>query len=696
MKIIKQNLFILPLLFAMVFSLIPMKGQALTYSELSQGKVLGDSMSYSYPSGSLVNDDGTIYFISGTTKIPFTNWQAFVGLGYTLRNVVNGDLQNYTPTQTYVISTANAPHPWGSWLLYNGTVYNSTQNGMIGVPSNDVFINNGGNWNYVVKANKYDINGLNFNATVPVLDYNDVRVYNPPFVSIIPPVQNQPTPTPPITTPSPATTTLQPTTTPAVTATPTPTSTPTSTSSPVANAPDVINTLNYFLNTSGKTLTGTHPLSQTVNGQTVYNVKWAIDSYETYTYDDNYIYLKEDHSGSPNPGSYTFSDGKWMKRAMQVGDQINLSGNIIQNFTVNSNSCAQSTSGAFPYAVTLQQHIPNYNLEGTLGTQDVIVLQYDYRNGTGTDYEKSYYAKGWGMVKWELYRNNKVIQTSIFNQVSTSAPTAPSLQVACINTPVTPLIPATLTDFVNLLYSCVAKNNNPDSSGFNNWLQNLQNGSLDIKGVYTQFYNVQNTLNPSLGNDMFTKLLYRCTLLRETDATSYNNVMTGLSNGTLTRSGLVQTVLNSSEFTTNILSKLQTLLPATSITQVTNPNEPTLPTSLNGLVSTLYSCVLNNTNPDSSGFNFWLNNLQTHALSIQGAYTQFFGYQSGVTPAINNNQFTKKLYGCILFRAAEQTSYSNIITGLTNGTLTQANLVQTVLNSSEFTTGILPKLQVLK
>ena len=135
------------------------------------------SNSYPYPSGSLVNDSDTIYFISGHNNIPFTNWQAFVGLGYSLRNVVNGDLSAYTPATNYYITTANAPHPWGSWILYNRTIYYAHETGLIGVPSWDIFINNGGNTKYIAKANSYDIQTLNANPNLPVLQYNDSRIY---------------------------------------------------------------------------------------------------------------------------------------------------------------------------------------------------------------------------------------------------------------------------------------------------------------------------------------------------------------------------------------------------------------------------------------------------------------------------------------------------------------------------------------
>ncbi len=157
--------------------------QALTYSEISNPeKVLGDSTStfYPYPTGTLVNDSGTIYFISGTTKVPFTNWQAFAGLGYKIKNVVEGDLTNYAPSSSYTINTANAEHPWGSWLIYKGTVYYSTQDGLIGVPNVQAFTSNGGDWTYIVKANSYDVAVLNANPNLQLLGVNDSRITTTP------------------------------------------------------------------------------------------------------------------------------------------------------------------------------------------------------------------------------------------------------------------------------------------------------------------------------------------------------------------------------------------------------------------------------------------------------------------------------------------------------------------------------------
>jgi hypothetical protein len=134
-----------------------------------------------YPSGSLVNDNGTIYLIRGNQKVPFSTWQSFTGLGYSLKNVVAGDTGGYTTSASYTASAA-AAHPWGSWLSNDGTVYYSTSTGLIGVPSSQIFTDDGGQWDFVVPANKYDIAAINSNS---VLAENDSRIYGMPSANAV-------------------------------------------------------------------------------------------------------------------------------------------------------------------------------------------------------------------------------------------------------------------------------------------------------------------------------------------------------------------------------------------------------------------------------------------------------------------------------------------------------------------------------
>lgn len=131
------------------------------------GNVLGASI---YSNGSLIREDGTVYIVYRNTKSGFASASAFRGLGFSFGQVVLAYNSGLTDSG-YVISTSRAAHPWGSWIKSGGTVYFVHQDGLIPVPSADVFTNNGGQWGLVVPANGYDSRPL-----LPVMDYGDYRL----------------------------------------------------------------------------------------------------------------------------------------------------------------------------------------------------------------------------------------------------------------------------------------------------------------------------------------------------------------------------------------------------------------------------------------------------------------------------------------------------------------------------------------
>lgn len=196
----------------------------------------------------------------------------------------------------------------------------------------------------------------------------------------------------------------------------------------VAANTETINTLDYFVSKHPEqSLDGTHPLSSKVSGNKLYYLKWDSTAFEIYKWDDNYIYLLEDYGANPH---YTFSPGYWLKRQMQIGDTINSANNYITNY---SSSCNILSFYAFPYTITLEEHDSAMDFGGDIGKQDTIVLKYSYNSAVGASiYEKSYYTKEWGWVKWEQYNdNNQVIATSLFNKIS-NKPILPG--ASCIET----------------------------------------------------------------------------------------------------------------------------------------------------------------------------------------------------------------------------------------------------------------------
>jgi hypothetical protein len=125
----------------------------------------------------LINDSGAIFFITGQTKIPFANYSAFKGLGYSLKNVIKADSSAYALSSNYKIDSSKQAHPWGSWLVYKGTIYYSHESGMIGIPSWDVLSADWGEQGRILKMNQADINILSSNPKLPVLEVRDARIY---------------------------------------------------------------------------------------------------------------------------------------------------------------------------------------------------------------------------------------------------------------------------------------------------------------------------------------------------------------------------------------------------------------------------------------------------------------------------------------------------------------------------------------
>jgi len=124
-----------------------------------------------YPNGELIQEGQQISIVYKNTKIPFSNYSAFTGLGYSASNVVNVGYSSLTQS-SYAISTANASHPWGTWIKMGNTVYFVYEQGLIPISSYDVFTSNGGQPNFIVSANNYDYQL----PVLSIMTYNDPRL----------------------------------------------------------------------------------------------------------------------------------------------------------------------------------------------------------------------------------------------------------------------------------------------------------------------------------------------------------------------------------------------------------------------------------------------------------------------------------------------------------------------------------------
>lgn len=116
-----------------------------------------------YADGTLVNDHGTVYAISGNTKHGIPSANIFSGLGYSWANVLAGDA-SFIPDGG-LITTANSGHLPGTLVNINGTIYyvgGFTGNvRLYGIPSINVFNSWGFKFKNAVQPNNFDVSLLN-------------------------------------------------------------------------------------------------------------------------------------------------------------------------------------------------------------------------------------------------------------------------------------------------------------------------------------------------------------------------------------------------------------------------------------------------------------------------------------------------------------------------------------------------------
>jgi hypothetical protein len=195
---------------------------------------------------------------------------------------------------------------------------------------------------------------------------------------------------------------------------------------PVVKGAETIDVLSFMLKSDpsrGLSDNGTITFHQIVSGNNIYLEKWLNERQIVhYTYDSENIYMKDD-STSLNP--YAFRPGIWAKRFMQVGETIDMSANLINQF---SGSCQPKLTGqSFPYKNTLESHFPAYNAGGQLGTVDVIVIKYDWAPlYPDARVEREYYAKGYGIFRWEYWQDGVLNQVANLNTISNNPPIPPN------------------------------------------------------------------------------------------------------------------------------------------------------------------------------------------------------------------------------------------------------------------------------
>ncbi len=144
----------------------------LTVNSLSSPITPSVPVSLAYNNGQLISENGTIYIVYQNTKVGFANAAAFLGLGFKFKDVTPATNSGLTISPKVII-TADGGHSRGTWILSGKTIYFVSPTGLIPVADWNIFLNNGGQAGYIVKANSYDL----AMKKLPLLTNNDPRLH---------------------------------------------------------------------------------------------------------------------------------------------------------------------------------------------------------------------------------------------------------------------------------------------------------------------------------------------------------------------------------------------------------------------------------------------------------------------------------------------------------------------------------------
>lgn len=116
---------------------------------------------------------------------------------------------------------------------------------------------------------------------------------------------------------------------------------------------------------------------------------------QVWRFDDIWLYLHWDGHKGQNPLGYTYTDGRWLRRMMRVGEKVDCPRNRLLRYSFTGEYRADKSHG-LAYSVTLVAKYLAYPC-GVLGMRPAIEWHYAIGN---TYREINISVEGWGLYQW--------------------------------------------------------------------------------------------------------------------------------------------------------------------------------------------------------------------------------------------------------------------------------------------------------
>ena len=221
-----------------------------------------------------------------------------------------------------------------------------------------------------------------------------------------------------------------------------------------------------------------------------------------------------------------------------------------------------------------------------------------------------------------------------------------------------------ITNFVTRFYTTVLERN-PDTTGLNNWVKQLENGTKSGSDIAVGFIFSTEFKNRNVDNETYLKILYRSFFDREGDAGGISNWINKLNSGS-SRAEILDGFLTSQEFL-NLCS--------------TYGIKPNFNDVIN-FVTRFYQKVLNR-NPDTAGLNNWVQHLTRGTKGGDDIAKGFISSAEFINRNVSNTKYLEILYKSFFNRDGDSGGISNWMNKLNSGS-SKSEVLDGFLNSTEF------------